>query len=66
MNKRTKKKRSKKRKRNRKTKKFLKSKCSPKTDIDSLKFTCFTKRGLHKIKNIWNKKTTNERSLQNT
>ena len=76
MNKRTKKKRSKKRKkRNTKTKKFLKSKCSPKTDIDSLKFTCFTKRGLHKIKNIWNKKhperkiTSNEprniwRSLQ--
>jgi hypothetical protein len=36
-----------------KTKKFLKSKCSPGNELS---FTCFTKNGLHKIKNIWNKK----------
>ena len=44
------------RRRRNKTKKWKKDKCSPKKKTDVLKFSCYTSRGLHKIKNIWNKK----------
>ena len=42
-------------KKRRKTRK-LKIKCAPKTEGDTLPYTCYTKKGLHKLKNIWNKK----------
>ena len=47
-----------KRKRNKKKKKTrkLKIKCSPKAKNETLPYTCYTAKGLHKIKNIWNKK----------
>ena len=47
-----------KRKRNKKKKKTrkLKIKCAPKAKNETLPYTCYTAKGLHKIKNIWNKK----------
>ena len=47
-----------KRKRNKKKKKTrkLKIKCAPKEKNETLPYTCYTAKGLHKIKNIWNKK----------
>ena len=42
------------RKRKRNNKKFMKDRCSPKLDIHSLPFTCYTKNSLHKLKEIWN------------
>ena len=44
------------RKRKKNTKKFIKDRCSPKLDINSLPFTCYTKDSLHKLKEIWNTK----------
>jgi hypothetical protein len=51
-------KRDKKRRKKRRKKRTrkLKTKCSPKNKNDTLPFTCYTSKGLHKIKNIWNKK----------
>ncbi len=34
--------------------KFKTEKCAPKTEEDSLSFTCYSKRSLHNLKNIWN------------
>jgi len=47
---------NKKRMRRNKTFKWMKEKCSPKKKKDYLDFTCYTSRGLYKIKNIWNVK----------
>ena len=64
----TKRKRNRK-KRNSKTKKkktkLFKPKCSPKKKGDVLPFTCYTVKGLHKIKNIWNKKHKDRKILTN-
>ena len=40
-------------------------KCSPKTKSDTLPYTCYTKKGLHKIKNIWNKKHPDRKITSN-
>ena len=48
-----------------KTRKWLQEKCAPKKRGEMLKFTCYTSRGLHKIKNIWNKKHPDRRILSN-
>jgi hypothetical protein len=50
----TKKTKRKTKKTKRKTKKTKRDRCSPKKEGDILDFTCYTKNGLHKIKNIWN------------
>ena len=34
--------------------KFKKEKCAPKDDESTLPFTCYSKRSLHNLKNIWN------------
>ena len=34
--------------------KFKTEKCAPKTNEDSLSFTCYSKRSLHNLKTIWN------------
>ena len=39
-----------------KTRKWSREKCSPKKKNEILKFSCYTAKGLHKLKNIWNKK----------
>ena len=52
MSRKTKKNKNKKRRKTRK----LKIKCAPKTESDTLPYTCYTKKGLHKLKNIWNRK----------
>ena len=50
-------------------KEILSDKCSPKKDGEILKFTCYTKASLYKLKNIWNarhgdvKITTNDPKL---
>ena len=61
----TKRKRRKRKKNNTKKFKYLKSKCSPKKDEDKLNFTCYTKKGLHKIRNIWNIKHPDRKILSN-
>ena len=45
--------------------KFKKSKCAPRLKKDRLDFTCYTKKGLHKIKNIWNIKHPDRKILSN-
>jgi len=40
-------------------------KCSPKNKNETLAFTCYTSSGLHKIKNIWNKKHPDRRITSN-
>ena len=62
-NRRTRKKRA--RRRKRKTNKFKKSKCAPRLKKDRLDFTCYTKHGLHKLKNIWNIKHPDQKILSN-
>ena len=47
------------------TRKWLKEKCSPKSGLEKLKFSCYTSRGLHKIKNIWNTKHPDKKILSN-
>ena len=37
-----------------KTKKYTKKACSPKRNGESLPFTCYTSKSLHKLKDIWN------------
>lgn len=54
MPKKTKRKKRRNKKKN-KTRK-LKIKCAPKEKNETLPYTCYTSKGLHKIKNIWNKK----------
>ena len=39
-----------------KTRKWTREKCAPKKKTEILKFSCYTTKGLHKLKNIWNKK----------
>ena len=36
--------------------KYIKENCSPKNKEEELPYTCYTSKGLHKIKKIWNKK----------
>tara|TARA_B100002051_G_C16692703_1_gene616427 strand:+ start:146 stop:1036 length:891 start_codon:yes stop_codon:yes gene_type:complete len=52
MPKKTKRRKNKKKNKTRK----LKIKCAPKAKNETLPYTCYTAKGLHKIKNIWNKK----------
>lgn len=55
-----------KRKQKRKKRKTLKkSKCSPKKSGDVLPYTCYTVKGLHKIRNIWNRKHPDRKILSN-
>ena len=51
-------------KKRRKTRK-LKIKCAPKTEGDTLPYTCYTKKGLHKLKNIWNRKHPDRKITSN-
>lgn len=56
----------KRKKKSRKTKKLkLKVKCSPKLKNETLPFTCYTSKGLHKIKNIWNMKHPDRKIVSN-
>ncbi len=59
-------KRKRKRKRNKKNiTRRLKIKCSPKEKNETLPYTCYTAKGLHKIKNIWNKKHPDRKITSN-
>ena len=51
----TKKRKNQKLKKSNKTRK-LKIKCSPKSKNETLPYTCYTAKGLHKLKTIWNRK----------
>jgi len=53
------------RKRRNRTKKWRKERCSPKKVDDKLDFSCYTTRGLYKMKNIWNKKHPDRRIKSN-
>ena len=46
-------------------KKLKKVKCAPKNKNDVLPYTCYSKNGLHKIKNIWNKKHPDRKIISN-
>jgi hypothetical protein len=61
MAKKTKRKRNKKKRKTRK----LKIKCAPKNDSETLPYTCYTAKGLHKMKNIWNKKHPDRKITSN-
>ncbi len=43
-----------KRRTRRKKRGFQKARCSPVTASDNLRFTCFTSRGLHRLRDVWN------------
>ena len=51
-------------KKQRKTRK-LKIKCAPKAKNETLPYTCYTPKGLHKLKNIWNKKHPDRKITSN-
>ena len=62
----TRRRKPKRKKKSRKTKKIkLKVKCSPKLKNETLPFTCYTSKGLHKIKNIWNMKHPDRKIVSN-
>ena len=61
----TKQKGEKKEKKKKKKNKKLKIKCAPKNKNEVLPYTCYTKKGLHKIKNIWNKKHPDRKIITN-
>ena len=53
------------RRRKNRTRKWKKDKCSPKKKEDILKYSCYTSRGLHRLKNIWNKKHIDRKIMSN-
>ena len=61
--KKNKKKKKKKDKKNKSRK--LKVKCAPKNKNETLPYTCYTAKGLHKMKNIWNKKHPDRKITSN-
>ena len=60
----TKRKRRKKSRKKNKSRK-LKVKCAPKNKNETLPYTCYTAKGLHKMKNIWNKKHPDRKITSN-
>lgn len=45
--------------------KLVKTKCAPKKKGEVLPYTCYSKKGLHKIKTIWNTKHRDRKILSN-
>ena len=45
--------------------KYIKENCAPKNKEETLPYTCYTVKGLHKIKNIWNKKHPDNKITSN-
>lgn len=45
--------------------KYVKENCAPKNKEEALPYTCYTAKGLHKIKKIWNKKHPDRKIISN-